>query len=366
MPRFAAPLFALLLCACGDSDEDGLSAGEESDFGTSPNNADSDGDGLNDGAERDAGTDPMMADTDGDGLGDGVEEAFGSDPRKADSDSDGLSDLTELRLGANPNAKDSDSDGLDDNAEVNRGTDPGFSDSDSDGMNDGDEVAAGTDPNARDSDADGLLDGAERELGTNPLLADTDTDGFSDSVERFSGSVATDRNSWPYHDGVWPDRSSIAASKVAPTGWQVGGVPTSTALIDQYSRFFDLHQFYGYLIRLDVLWDGDPLSESIASGARIEWEDHRADGYVILHALFKRPSVPEPIAEVVPAWARQYALEFPVAAGGEAGLNDTLAAAGISNGDEPVTLLIDRKMVIRGAWVNGDYTGFSDLLNSLL
>ena len=55
-----------------DSDNDGLTNGEESDiYGTDPMNADSDGDGVSDGEEVSKNSNPMNADTDGDGVNDG-------------------------------------------------------------------------------------------------------------------------------------------------------------------------------------------------------------------------------------------------------------------------------------------------------
>jgi hypothetical protein len=65
-----------------DRDGDGLTTGEELDWGTDPASADTDFDGAFDGEEVfDLWTDPLDPDTDGDGLFDG-EEAFllGTDP----------------------------------------------------------------------------------------------------------------------------------------------------------------------------------------------------------------------------------------------------------------------------------------------
>ena len=56
-----------------DTDNDGISDGDEVDAGTNPIDDDSDGDGLTDGDEDTLGTDPDDADTDDDGFGDGEE-----------------------------------------------------------------------------------------------------------------------------------------------------------------------------------------------------------------------------------------------------------------------------------------------------
>ena len=58
-------------------------------------NADSDGDGISDLAEEAAGTDPKDDDSDDDGLSDG--EEAGTDPNRPDSDADGMSDAQEVQ-----------------------------------------------------------------------------------------------------------------------------------------------------------------------------------------------------------------------------------------------------------------------------
>ena len=127
-----------------DSDDDGLTDGEEAILGTDPFDADTDDDGLTDGEEVEVhGTDPLDPDTDDDGLNDGDEIAAGTDPFDPDSDDDGLSDGDEVHV---------------------HGTDPLDPDSDDDGLIDGLEVALGTDPLDPDSDDDGIPDGQDSEF----------------------------------------------------------------------------------------------------------------------------------------------------------------------------------------------------------
>ena len=85
-----------------DSDDDGLSDGEEDSAGTDPNDSDSDDDGLTDGDESSSGTDPTDADSDNDGVADGDEAAAGTDPTNSDSDGDGVDDGTEIEQGTDP------------------------------------------------------------------------------------------------------------------------------------------------------------------------------------------------------------------------------------------------------------------------
>ena len=86
-----------------DFDNDGLSDLAEYNSGASdPTNADSDNDGLTDGEEVAAGTQPLIADTDGDGINDGAEGTAGTDPLDSDSDDDGYSDGAEVAAGSDP------------------------------------------------------------------------------------------------------------------------------------------------------------------------------------------------------------------------------------------------------------------------
>ena len=134
---------------------------------------DSDDDGLTDGEEIALGTDPFDPDTDDDGLTDGEEvEIHGTDPLDPDTDDDGLNDGDEIALGTDPFDPDSDDDGLTDGDEVHvYGTDPLDPDSDDDGLNDGLEVALGLDPLDPDSDDDGIPDGSDSEFLQNAVNA---------------------------------------------------------------------------------------------------------------------------------------------------------------------------------------------------
>jgi uncharacterized repeat protein (TIGR01451 family)/MYXO-CTERM domain-containing protein len=170
-----------------DTDNDGISDGDETTAGTDPNDADSDDDGLMDGAE------PMWdVDTDGDGLINAL------DP---DSDDDALFDGTELGLDCNGPGTDAGAEQcIPDGDNGATTTDPLDADTDDGGVSDGAEDAdrdgtidAGeTDPTAghgaddstvMDSDGDGLSDGLEQTIGTDPNDADTDDDGAQDGQE---------------------------------------------------------------------------------------------------------------------------------------------------------------------------------------
>ncbi len=233
--------------ALADTDGDGVDDWSEVNLSiTTPNpnaNNDADGDGINNRQEIDGtnnpwktgvvgappgeATAPLDPDSDNDGLSDGEEVVLGSDnrvtdPNRPDTDADGVIDGLDLDP-RNPNS-DSDFDGLTDIEEssgsrnpwvagVNTGSVPGEptnpleDDSDGDGLLDKNEVIntsapgwVSTNPNKADTDGDGLNDSVETNTGTfvdaantgtNPRVVDSDSDGFPDGVEVALGSNPT-------------------------------------------------------------------------------------------------------------------------------------------------------------------------------
>lgn len=115
--------------ALTDDDDDGLPLYWESQYGMSDRNAsdaasDVDQDGLTASQEYELGTSAMDEDTDDDGLIDGLESD--SDPLVQDSDDDGLTDAQEVlgEVASSPSLVDSDEDGASDTLELAKGTDP--------------------------------------------------------------------------------------------------------------------------------------------------------------------------------------------------------------------------------------------------
>lgn len=144
--------------------------------------ADTDGDGLPDDYEL-ANTDPESntaldpaSDLDSDQLTAGDEYNFGTDPNDPDSDGDNLFDGPEingtagLRPATNPLVADTDGDGLNDDVETNTGTWIDASNT-------------GTNPVDVDWDKDGLLDGAETNTGILVDRFDTGTDPFNPNTD---------------------------------------------------------------------------------------------------------------------------------------------------------------------------------------
>lgn len=163
-----------------DTDNDGITDGDEIANGTDPNNPDTDGDGIPDGVEN--------MDADGDGINDGAD---------TDSDNDGIPDADEA--GANPAMPDdSDGDGRPDFA------DP---DSDNDGIPDSIEGNVDTDADGvpdyldPDSDDDGLPDTVEDDVA---LGVDGDNDGIDDGYDIDSSMMGTDADGDGVDDAIRP------------------------------------------------------------------------------------------------------------------------------------------------------------------
>ena len=101
--------------AKADSDGDGLTDEEERRIGTNPFQPDTDGDGMNDGWEHSYSFNPNVDnatdadptndcdfDRDNDGLTNGEECEWGTDPRSDDTDGDGVADRDEIESGSDP------------------------------------------------------------------------------------------------------------------------------------------------------------------------------------------------------------------------------------------------------------------------
>ncbi len=176
--------------------------------------ADTDNDGLTDGEELVMGTDLLSSDSDGDGISDVEEIAAGTSAVLIDSDADGLTDAEEAELGTSSGSSDSDGDGFSDYIEIKYGTSGSsgaldasvvIQDDDNDGAADAWEeefkmeeidyaapqYIAEVDAEIvlpmqmRDTDGDGVTDWVEMNRGTDPNDSDSDNDGLSDSDEIF-------------------------------------------------------------------------------------------------------------------------------------------------------------------------------------
>jgi peroxiredoxin len=254
-----------------------------------------------------------------------------------------------LTLGCAGGDIDSDGDGILDSHEVVYGTDPARADSDDDGLSDGEEVELGTNPTAADTDGDGVSDGDEQAAGLNPLDPDSDIDGFSDGEEQAGATDPLDPFSWDYEGGEWCDRRR-AAETVYSTGWDYGDIAPNVRLEDQFGQDFALHQFYGNVILLDFSAGWCAPCRELAAEAQALWEDHREDGFMIVHLMIRDNSNGAPDTAFLQSWANDYGITFPVARD-----PDTIAIAGFDEaglygGTLPFTVLIDTDMVVDSSY----------------
>ena len=253
-----------------DTDNDGISDGDEIANGTDPNDPDTDGDGIPDGIEN--------MDADGDGINDGA------DP---DSDNDGIPDADEA--GANPAMPaDSDNDGRADYV------DP---DSDNDGIPDSVEGNADTDgdgvPNYldRDSDDDGLPDTEEDDRA---IGIDTDADGIDDGYDVDSSLMGSDANGDGVDDDLLPiDTDGDAAANYLDIDSDNDGIPDTVeadldvladADGDQINDVFDVDVTMGADVNADGADDAVAATDTDADGVP-DYLDLDSDNDTLLDVL---------------------------------------------------------------------------------
>lgn len=198
-------------------------------------------------------SDPQEADTDNDGLTDGEERERGTHPRRPDTDGDGQRDATELAaVSATCNGE-----------AISAQTGPLDADMDNDLLSDGAEISTWTtgswvirvagetpyvacpNPTVADADLDELVDGEERALTddgdpapTDPNLFDTDADGVSDAREAAPG-----RPTDPLAEDQWVD---FRYTQIAAVGDCDGG------LFDEIGEFVGALAFQVGLNRQEV------------------------------------------------------------------------------------------------------------------
>jgi transglutaminase-like putative cysteine protease len=284
-----------------DSDNDGLTNGEEKLLGTNMYKKDTDGGGASDYLEHHAGLNPVddpeddlkVLDSDNDGLMDAKELELGTDPYDPDSDDGGINDGIEYLL--NNTFKfdfdllngsddywllDSDDDGLlnilEDKNQNNifepleGETDPHNPDTDYGGINDGTEVLNGFDPlngsddEYIDSDKDGLPDLLEKNIGTDPKDQDTDNDGLPDGWIDFDNDGKKDLGEFEDRnlDG---DRDGNLGDQDSKSDWNKGEGPGETNPTNSDSDGDGLIDGFEIEIGTDPIdWDtdDDELSDS--------------------------------------------------------------------------------------------------------
>ncbi len=176
-------------------DFDGLTALQEFQIGTDPQNADSDRDDEFDSEDMFPLDRRYRFDTDADGLPDAYEyEIFFLDMNFSgdafqDFDGDGLTNIEEFNRRTNPDNPDSDFDGEFDGNDIEPLNPQYRIDSDLDGIPDTWEINHFLDPFTNDSlldpDGDLFTNIQEYQTNTNPDLYDSDNDGMMDGFDRY-------------------------------------------------------------------------------------------------------------------------------------------------------------------------------------
>ncbi len=235
-------------------------------------------------------------------------------------------------------------------------------DADGDGLSRTEEEELGTDPNKRDTDGDGISDGDEvHDTDTDPTNSDTDGDGYSDGEEIEADSSPTDGFQWPDGEGNWPDFSDEAeADGITGSGWSMGDQIPDIALIDQFDQPFQLYQYYGFVILLDVSAGWCNPCNAVAEHAEALYQAHREEGFVLIHIMLDGWEEETPAdMTFLQQWADTHGLTFPLTR--EVGTEDDpqyavnqLRYAGTLMGGIPNFILLDRDLRIDFADAGSD------------
>lgn len=219
------------------------------------------------------------------------------------------------------------------------------------GNDGGDDTADQVDPSTLDNDGDGLTAGEEEALGTNPDLADSDGDGWDDKAEIDGDTDPVNGFSWAFGSGQWPDFSDEAdAAGVDGSDYAEGEVFPDFSAVDQFGNEVSLYQFYGYVILIDFSAGWCSPCRDVASGAEAMWEEHREDGFIIIHALIDNNQGSGNVSQgFVESWVEDYDIEFPVLAGGTGTepYDDAYAGlyyAGLNEGYIPYMILLNQDL----------------------
>ena len=119
-------------------------------------------------------------------------------------------------------------------------------------------------------------------------------------------------------------------------------MPTFSAT-DQYGGSIDLDQFQGYVVLVDYSAGWCSPCRQTAEGAEDMFQDHKANGLVMVHAMVDGDTGPADQA-FVESWASEYGITFPVVYGdGVLDNSSALYSAGIDEGYIPFMVLLDRE-----------------------
>ena len=174
--------------------------------------------------------------------------------------------------------------------------------------------------------------------------------------------------SWP-GDGIWPDRSDIAASAgVDSSEYAYNTVFPDLTASDRYGNDVSLYQFYGSVVLLDFSAGWCGACKVVAEEAGPLWEEHRDAGFVVLHLMIDDWNNDEPDADFLGDWADEFGLDFPVLGMGDIdSVYYDLYTAGLNEGYIPYMLLLDSEMQLHEIYVGSGLEGtLTDRMETLL
>lgn len=166
-------------------------------------------------------------------------------------------------------------------------------------------------------------------LGCVPRLY-TEADSDSDTTE---WSWTAPSNTWPIHQ---------PAEGLVGEGWAVGDVPADFRLPDQHGDELALWQFYGDVVLVDVSTMWCAPCQDLAAGAESLYQDHVAEGFVMVTVLAEDVEGNPPDQSDLNAWGDAFGITAPIVGDGA----KDVAGQTVVGNNYPALFVIDRDMTI--------------------
>lgn len=198
---------------------------------------------------------------------------------------------------------------------------------------------------------------------------DWDGDGFSNEDEEATGSDPRSCMEVPEGPGHWADCEEMADAYglLESPGWQMGQMAPNLRLTDQFGQEVALHQFYGSVVLLELSagWCGPCVRW--ARHSQELYEDHKADGLVILEVLTDRRDRSPADLDFISWWSEVLELTYPVThEATHMEVPRSLYRAGLYEGALPTTVILDRELRVSDVLSGTDYERVDQRLNELL
>ncbi len=166
---------------------------------------------------------------------------------------------------------------------------------------------------APDADEDGLVDSFEEAIGTSSELADSDGDGVDDLTEHFGFYRADDRDDFPRQVGLprFPPPDNDRWDELsADESWDQGEFSNTWEAESQYGELFDLREFFGSVIMIDIGAEWCAPCREAAETIEDEYQDRRERGFLVVQLLLDGETPDE--EPNVERWIDTFDMTFPV------------------------------------------------------